>query len=87
LHFWRHSLPRRLETRVRVGHFRAAAGSDELISVGLGMVPRRGSGCGKVLSDRPAGEGAGRDPWLSELLARASREVEEDAQELRRPPR
>ena len=36
---------------------------------------------GKVLSDRSAGEGAGRDPWLSELLARASREVEEDAQD------
>jgi hypothetical protein len=42
---------------------------------------------GKVLSDRSVGEGAGRDPWLSELLARASREVEEDAQELRRLPR
>jgi hypothetical protein len=41
---------------------------------------------GKVLSDR-SGEGAGRDPWLSELLARASREGEEDAQELRRLPR
>jgi hypothetical protein len=42
---------------------------------------------GKVLSDRSAGEGAGRDPWLYELLARASREGEEDAQELRRLPR
>jgi hypothetical protein len=42
---------------------------------------------GKVLSDRSAGEGAGRDPWLSELLARASREGDEDAQELRRLPR
>jgi hypothetical protein len=42
---------------------------------------------GKVLSDPPAGEGAGRDPWLSELLARASREGEEDTQELRRLPR
>jgi len=42
---------------------------------------------GKVFSDRPPGEGAGRDPWLSELLARASREVDEDDQELRRLPR
>jgi hypothetical protein len=42
---------------------------------------------GKVLFDRSAGEGAGRDPWLSELLARASREGEEDARELRRLPR
>ena len=31
--------------------------------------------------------GKGRDPWLSELLARASREVDEDDQELRRLPR
>ena len=48
---------------------------------------KRTSFPGKVLSDRSTGEGAGRDPWLSELLARASREVEEDAQELRRLPR
>jgi hypothetical protein len=31
--------------------------------------------------------GKGRDPWLSELLARASREVDEDDQELRHLPR
>jgi hypothetical protein len=42
---------------------------------------------GKVLSDRSTVEGAGRDPWLSELLARASHEGEEDTQELRRLPR
>jgi hypothetical protein len=51
------------------------------------QVGERTSFRGKVLSDRPAGEGAGRDPWLSELLARASREGEEDTQELRRLPR
>jgi len=43
---------------------------------------------GKVLSDHSSGEtGKGRDPWLTELLARASCEVEEDDQELRRLPR
>jgi hypothetical protein len=43
---------------------------------------------GKVLSDHSSGEtGKGRDPWLTDLLARASREVEEDDQELRRLPR
>jgi hypothetical protein len=42
---------------------------------------------GKVLLDHSSGEtGKGRDPWLTDLLARASREVKED-QELRRLPR
>jgi len=42
---------------------------------------------GKVLSDHASGEtGKGRDPWLAELLARASQQVDEDDQ-LRRLPR
>src|SRR5271154_5421586 len=44
---------------------------------------------------RPAGDrlgfqgetGKGRDPWLTELLARASQQVEEDDQQLMRLPR
>jgi hypothetical protein len=42
---------------------------------------------GRAFSDLSSGEVTARDPWLSELLARASREVEKDAQELRRLPR
>jgi hypothetical protein len=55
----------------------------------LGVFRRAGDRVpGKVLSDHSSGEtGKGRDPWLTELLARASREVEEDDQELRRLPR
>jgi hypothetical protein len=43
---------------------------------------------GKVLSEHSSAEtGKGRDPWLTDLLSRASREVEEDDQEVRRLPR
>jgi hypothetical protein len=64
LHFWRHGPPRRLETRGRLGHFLAAWRSDELISVSLGMVPRRGFGC-------HAGEARAKTAIASRIAAQA----------------
>jgi hypothetical protein len=53
------------------------------------MRNRRGSPS-EVLFDRSSGErlsGKGRDPWLTDLLTRASVEVENDEQQLKRLPR
>jgi hypothetical protein len=57
-------VPRRLETRRRLGHLRAAGRSEELISVSLGMVPRRGSGC-------HAGDARAKAAIASRIAARA----------------